>query len=145
MVQAANAYETSSAKGNARAEATLGYFYENGLGGKPSNAETALKHYRAAADKGDALGLHNLGAAYNSGVLGLQRDGSEAARLITRALEAKYEVTVQSLTSHPELWSADFWQNLQRRLEEKGLYSGPVDGRPSPATFDAVKKLGSRT
>ena len=145
MVQAANAYETSSAKGNARAEATLGYFYENGLGGKPSNAETALKHYRAAADKGDALGLHNLGAAYNSGVLGLQRDGSEAARLITRALEAKYEVTVQSLTSHPELWSADFWQNLQRRLEEKGLYSGPVDGHPSPATFDAVKKLGSRT
>jgi len=94
---------------------------------------------------GDALGLHNLGAAYNTGVLGLQRDGSEAARLITRALEAKYEVTVQSLTSHPELWSADFWQNLQRRLGEKGLYSGPVDGRPSPATFDAVKKLGSRT
>jgi TPR repeat protein len=145
MTQAANAYETSTAKGNARAEAALGYFYENGLGGKPKSAETALKHYRAAADKGDALGLHNLGFAYNSGVLGLQRDGSEAAHLITRALEAKYEVTAQSLTTHPELWSADFWQNLQRRLEEKGLYSGPVDGHPSPATFDAVKKLASKT
>jgi TPR repeat protein len=145
MMQAANAYETSSAKGNARAEAALGYFYENGLGGKPKNTETALKHYRAAADKGDALGLHNLGFAYNSGGLGLQRDGSEAARLITRALEAKYEATVQSLTTHPELWSADFWQNLQRRLEEKGLYSGPVDGHASPATFDAVKKLASKT
>jgi TPR repeat protein len=144
MVQAANAYETSSAKGNARAEATLGYFYENGLGGKAKSSETALKHYRAAADKGDALGLHNLGAAYNAGLLGLQRDGSEAARLIVRALEAKYEVTLQSLTTHPEVWSSDFWQNLQRRLEEKGLYSGVVDGRANPATLDAVKKLGSK-
>ena len=142
MVQAANAYETSSAKGNARAEATLGYFYENGLGGKARNSETALQHYRAAADKNDPLGLHNLGAAYNSGMLGLQRDGSEAARLIMKALEAKYDVTVQSLTTHPELWSADFWQNLQRRLEEKGLYSGVVDGRANLATLDAIRRLG---
>jgi hypothetical protein len=61
-----------------------------------------------------------------------------------RALEAKYEVTLQSLTTHPEVWSSDFWQNLQRRLEEKGLYSGVVDGRANPATLDAVKKLGSK-
>src|SRR5258708_3617398 len=87
--------------GYARAEATLGYFYENGLGGRNRSNETALKFYRDAADKGDALGLHNLGAAYNSGLLGLQRDGTEAARLILRALEAKYDVTVQSLTTHP--------------------------------------------
>jgi len=142
LVQAANAFETSSAKGNARAEAALGYFYENGIGGKARNGETALKHYRAAADHGDALGLHNLGSAYNSGLLGLQRDGSEAARLIVKALEAKYDVTVQSLTLHPELWSADFWQNLQRRLAEKGLYSGAIDGRANAATLDAVKALG---
>jgi TPR repeat protein len=145
MAQAANAYEASSTKGNARAEAALGYFYENGLGGKERNSETALKHYRAAADKNDALGLHNLGSAYNAGLLGLQRDGPEAARLIVKALEAKYDVTVQSLTTRPDFWSADFWQNLQRRLEEKGLYSGAVDGRANPATLDAVRRLGSRT
>jgi TPR repeat protein len=142
MVQAANAYETSAARGNPRAEAALGYFYENGLGGKERNSEMALKHYRTAADKNDALGLHNLGSAYNAGLLGLQRDGSEAARLIVKALEAKYDVTVQSLTNHPEVWSSDFWQNLQRRLEEKGLYNGVVDGRANPATLDAVRKLG---
>jgi TPR repeat protein len=142
MEQAAIAYETAFNKGNARSGATLGYFYENGLGGRARNSETALKYYRAAADKGDALGLHNLGAAYNSGLLGLQRDGAEAARLILRALEAKYDVTVQSLTTHPEVWSADFWQNLQRRLAEKGLYSGTVDGRANAATLDAVRKFG---
>jgi TPR repeat protein len=141
--QAVTAYEAAYNKGNIRAGAALGYFYENGLGGKPRNAEMALKFYRAAADKGDALGLHNLGAAYNSGMLGLQRDGDEAARLIVRALEVKYDVTLQSLTNHPEVWTSDFWQNLQRRLAEKGLYSGSIDGRANSATLDAVKRLAS--
>lgn len=145
MVQAAKAYETSSSKGNVRAGAALGYFYETGLGGLQKNSETALKYYRAAADKNDALGLHNLGAAYNSGLLGLQRDGSEAARLIFHALETKYDVTLQSLTTRPDLWTAEFWQNLQRRLTERGLYSGTIDGRANPATLDAVRRLGSKT
>jgi TPR repeat protein len=142
LTQAANAYETSAKKGNTRAEATLGYFYENGLGGRNKSSETALKYYRDAADKGDLLGLHNLGAAYNSGLLGLQRDGAEAARLIFRALEGKYQVTVQSLTNHPEVWSSEFWQSLQRRLADKGLYAGAIDGRANPATLDAVRRLG---
>lgn len=145
LAQAAQAYEGAAGKGNARAEASLGYFYENGVGGKPRDFATALKHYRAAADKGDALGRHNLGYAYNSGSLGLQRDGSEAARLILQALEDKYDVTVQSLTSRPDLWSYDFWQSLQRRLAEKGLYAGPIDGRANAATIDAVRRLGTRS
>jgi hypothetical protein len=141
MVQAANAYEMSANKGNNRALAALGYFYENGLGGRSKSGETALKYYRAAADKGDSLGLHNLGAAYNSGLLGLQRDPNESSRLIVRSLETKYDVTVQSLTTHPEVWTFEFWQYLQRRLAEKGLYSGQIDGRANPATLDAVRRL----
>jgi hypothetical protein len=144
MVQAAATYELALNKGNTRAGAALGYFYENGLGGKAKSNETALKYYRAAADKGDSLGLHNLGSAYNSGLLGLQRDAAEAAQLIFRALETKYDVTLQSLTNHPEIWTSEFWQNLQQRLTEKGVYSGPIDGRANSATLDAVRRLGSR-
>jgi Sel1 repeat len=142
LVQAATAYEGAYSDGNARAGAALGYFYENGVGGRAKNGDTALKYYREAADKDDSLGLHNLGSAYNSGLFGLQRDGNEAAKLIVRALEAKYEVTVQSLLSHPDYWTPDFWQNLQRRLAEKGLYNGSFDGRPNSATLEAVKRLG---
>jgi TPR repeat protein len=141
---AAAAYDAAARDGNARAGAVLGYFHENGLGGRSRSAETALKWYRWAADKGDPLGLHNLGAAYNAGLLGVQRDPSEASRLIVQALEGKYEVTVQSLTNHPDLWTAEFWQSLQRRLYEKGYYSGPADGRPNPSTLDAVRRLGRR-
>jgi uncharacterized protein len=141
MEQAASAYETAAGHGNMRATAALGYFYENGLGGKPKNTELALKYYRTAADKGEPLGLHNLGSAYNVGSLGLQRDGVEAARLIFQALENKYDVTVQSLTTRPDYWTPDFWSNLQRRLAEKGFYSGSIDGRPNTATLDAVRRL----
>lgn len=73
----------------------------------------------------------------------VRRDGAEAARLITLALEAKYDVTLQSLTSRPENWTADFWQNLQRRMAERGYYSGIADGRPNAATLDAVRRFGS--
>lgn len=142
---ASAAYEPAAREGNSRAAAALGYFYENGLGGRGRSAETALKYYRYAADKGDELGLHNLGFAYNAGSLGLQRDPSEAARLIVQALERKYEVTVQSLTNRPELWSGEFWQSLQRRLYEKGYYSGPTDGRVTTPTLDAVRRLGRRS
>jgi hypothetical protein len=48
---------------------------------------------------------------------------------------------VQSLTTRPDYWSSDFWANLQRRLAEKGFYSGTIDGRPNAATLDAVKRL----
>ncbi|MET0542701.1 MAG: SEL1-like repeat protein [Variovorax sp.] len=144
MTAAAAAYELSSTGGNSHATAALGYFYENGVGGRPKSPETALKYYRFAADKGDALGLHNLGYAYNAGLLGLQRDANESSRLIMQALDGKYEVTVQSLTNRPEYWTGEFWQSLQRRLAERGLYSGPADGRPNSATLDAVRRLGRR-
>jgi hypothetical protein len=142
LAQAADAYEAAFSKGNVRAGASLGYFYENGLGNRPRNLDVALKYYRVAADKGDALGLHNLGAAYNSGLLGLQRDGTEAARLVLRALDTRYDVTVQSLVNHPDLWTPEFWLSLQRRLAERGVYSGPIHGRANPAILEAVKRFG---
>jgi len=144
MTLAAAAYEMASNNGNVRSSAALGYFYENGLGGKPRDAAMAVKLYRAAADKGDSLGLHNLGSTYNAGTLGVQRDGNEAARLIYHALQNKYDLTYQSLVNRPQIWTPDFWQGLQRRMEENGVYSGPIDGRPNPATMEAIRRLSGQ-
>jgi TPR repeat protein len=142
--QAAEAYELAARNGSARSSAALGYFYENGVGGKPRDEAAALRLYRAAADKGDSLGLHNLGFAYNAGTLGVQRDGGEAARLIYQALRNKYEVAYDSVVNRPQQWTPDFWQSLQHRLQENGLYSGPIDGRPNLATFEAIKRLSGQ-
>jgi TPR repeat protein len=124
--------------------AALGYFYENGVGGKPHDPAMALKLYRGAADKGDLLGLYNLGYAYNAGALGLQRDGNEAARLIYLALRNRYDVAYQSLAQRSQLWTPEFWQSLQQRLQENGVYSGAVDGRPNPATLEAIRRLAGQ-
>ncbi|MDN3274887.1 tetratricopeptide repeat protein [Frankia sp. RB7] len=142
LVKAADAYDVAMNKGSSRATAALGYFYENGLGNRTKDPAAALRLYRAAADKGDSLGLHNLGSAYNAGLLGLQRDGSEAARLILRSLDTHYDVSVRSLLTHPELWTPEFWQSLQRRMAERGVYSGPIDGRANSGTLDAVRRIG---
>jgi hypothetical protein len=48
----------------------------------------------------------------------------------------------ESAQTPAEIWSAEFWQNLQRRLGEKGLYTGALDGRANSATLDAVRRLG---
>jgi hypothetical protein len=88
--------------------------------------------------------LHNLGFAYNAGTLGVQRDSGEAARLIYQALRNRYDLTYQSLVNRPQLWTPEFWQSLQRRLQENGLYSGAMDGRPNPATYEAIRKLSGQ-
>lgn len=142
LAAAASKYEAASRKGNMRATAVLGYYYEAGQGNLPKNPETALKLYKQAADKGDALGLHNLGASYDRGMASLPRNPQEAARLLALALDQKYAFTVNMLTTRPQVFSQQTWQELQRQLATRKLYSGPFDGIPNPATLDAVRKLG---
>ena len=74
----------------------------------------------------------------------MQRDGNEAARLIYQALRNRFDVTYNSVVNRAQLWTPEFWQSLQRRLEENGLYSGPIDGRPNPATFEAIRRLSGQ-
>jgi len=139
---AVSKYDAASKKGNLRATAILGYYYESGQGNLPKNPETAVKLYKQAADKGDALGMHNLGASYDRGIGSLPRDSREAARLLALALDQKYAFTVNTLTTRPQVFSAQTWQELQRQLGTRNLYSGPFDGIPNPATLDAIRKLG---
>ena len=36
-------------------------------------------------------------------------------------------------------------RTVLRRLEQKGLYSAAIDGRPNAATLDAVRRLGAKS
>ena len=49
LTQAADAYEVAAGKGNVRAEASLGYFYENGIG-VPADKVKAFVWYKRAAE-----------------------------------------------------------------------------------------------
>jgi TPR repeat protein len=68
-----------SAKGNAYAQYSLGFMYENGLGVAKDDQE-AVRWYRLAADQGDANAQFALGVMYKKGQ-GTVKDDREAVRL----------------------------------------------------------------
>jgi TPR repeat protein len=56
----------AAARGNARAQAQLGFMYENGFG-VPQNYVAAADLYQSAAAQGDAFGRSRLGLSYDKG------------------------------------------------------------------------------
>jgi hypothetical protein len=141
-VLAVAAYQAASAKGELTAMAGLGYYYINGLGNLPKDIETGIRLYKQSAEGNAPLGLNNLASCYDSGCGSLQRNPAEAARLIALALDARYSFTINILSNRPEVYSSQFWTELQGQLANRNLYNGPRDGKPNPALLDVIKGLG---
>jgi TPR repeat protein len=70
-------------RGNARAEALLGYMYEHGLG-VPQSWPAAVDYYLLAAEQGDATGQYLLGLMYDKG-FGVSRDVVQAYKWLDLA------------------------------------------------------------
>jgi TPR repeat protein len=68
-------------RGDANAQARLGYFYETGRGGLAKDEREAARLYRLAADQGNAAARNNLGLYYRDGRGGVTKDEHEALRL----------------------------------------------------------------
>jgi TPR repeat protein len=68
-------------RGDANAQARLGYLYETGGSGLAKDEREAARLYRLAADQGNAAGRNNLGIFYKDGRGGLAKDDREALRL----------------------------------------------------------------
>jgi hypothetical protein len=71
-VQAARLLAPCARKGNPRAQAMLGFLYENGLGA-PQAYDVAVELYAGAAERGDPSGQYLLGLMYDKGH-GVDRD-----------------------------------------------------------------------
>ena len=76
-----------AARGEAAAQADLGYKYEMGLDGLAKDEREAVRLYKLAADQGESWGQNNLGALYADGLGGLPKDEREAARLYKLAAD----------------------------------------------------------
>jgi len=70
-------------RGNAGAEALLGYMYEHGLG-VPQSWPAAVDYYLLAAEQGDATGQYLLGLTYDKG-FGISRDVVQAYKWLDLA------------------------------------------------------------
>jgi TPR repeat protein len=85
--EASRLYRLAADQGDARAQTSLGVFYELGLGGLARDEQEAARLYRLAADQGDARAQTNLGDLYERGRGGLVQDDREAARLYRLAAD----------------------------------------------------------
>jgi hypothetical protein len=79
--EAVRSLKNDAGRGDANAQARLGYFYETGRGGLAKDEREAARLYRLAADQGNAAARNNLGAYYRDGRGGLTKDEREALRL----------------------------------------------------------------
>src|SRR3569623_190589 len=73
-------------RGNAAAQADLGYMFETGRG-VPQNYTEAAMWYRRAAEQGDSLAQYSLGLLYDRGQ-GVPRDVVEASKWLNLATSA---------------------------------------------------------
>jgi TPR repeat protein len=79
-------------QGNPRAQANLGYMYDNGEGVPKDNTEAmkwyrkAADQFRKAADEGNADGQYHLGVMYDYGQ-GVPKDYAEAAKWFRKAAD----------------------------------------------------------
>jgi TPR repeat protein len=81
--EAAEWFQKSAERGNAKAKNNLGLMYEKGLGVKKNEREAA-KWYRKAAEQDFAIAQYNLGLMYEFG-LGVKEDLKEAERWYKRS------------------------------------------------------------
>ncbi len=144
LIKAVAAFREGAEKGDARSQAELGAYYITAEGNLPQDFNMAVKLYKQSADQKDLLGLYNLGACYEFGCgTAVQKNPMEAARLVALALDGKFGLAVNLLTTQPNNFSSTFWQELQRQLVRRNVYNGPLDGVPSPAVTSAIKRLGA--
>jgi hypothetical protein len=81
--QASRVFIPLAERGNAQAQAYLGFMFETGRG-VPQNYTEAALWYRRAAEQGDSLAQYSLGLLYDKGQ-GVPRDLVEAAKWLNLA------------------------------------------------------------
>lgn len=138
--------------GDARAQANVGYYYDQGLA-VGRNPEEAARWYRLAAESGNVDAQYNLGAMYEAGE-GVPRDYGEAYKWLRRAAgqgDAHAAVYVGLL----------FEEGLGREVDDVQAYAwyhvAAERGEPSarqrraragrrltPADLEAARKLGEQ-
>jgi uncharacterized protein len=85
-VRAARLLAPYARNGNPRAQAMLGFMYENGLGA-PQAYDVAVEFYAGAAERGDPSGQYLLGLMYDKGH-GVDRDDVLAYKWLNLAAAA---------------------------------------------------------
>lgn len=75
---------------------------------------------------------------------GVKRNDKKAAKWVFKALQGKHQFAVKEMTTNSAGWSLVFRRELQRLMSNAGYYSGAIDGRFGPETFNAVRSVAGQ-
>lgn len=140
-VKAAEMLERSSAQGNEDAARALKQLYsEDGPVTDPAQRAALV---RRSAEGGDGTAINALGFLHERG-LGVDYDPVRAAALYVQALESG-AISVNELRGRVDGRAVDWDRTtaveFQRLLQERGLYTGPLDGLIGGGTLGAARRL----
>ncbi|MCV0428667.1 MAG: sel1 repeat family protein [Roseibium sp.] len=131
-------YKRAAGSNHSEAMAYLGFAYEDGHGVEQDYAE-ARQWFERAAQRGSLFGMENFARLVSWGRGGPQ-DHELAAEWYIRAIEAG----VNWIFDDAENWSPETISEVQKQLQNLGLYDGVVDGRHSPEFHNALTLLNQR-
>jgi len=135
--KAASWYKRAVDLGNSAAMVNLGLFHAQGKG-VALDPEAAVALYRKSVSLGNPAGMHNLAWMLESGKGVERKNPEEAADLMMKALERRYEFSLKQMKENSRAWSKEFRQALQRRLRDAGVYAGPTDGEFKDTTLAGI-------
>lgn len=143
-VRAAELYRKAADQGSEEARAALEKFYEDS--DRFDDPETRMKWIRHAAGNGNARAINTLGFMYEQGD-GVAYDPVRAAELYVEAL-ATGELPVSDLrgrvNGYPPRWDRTTAREFQLILQERGVYTGALDGLVGPGTLGAARRLAQQ-
>jgi hypothetical protein len=125
----------AAAAGSRMAMYQLGTIYLSG-DGVPRDEVQARQWYIRAAALGEPDSMFWLGVMDEGGIGGAQ-NSTEAARWVIKALRGQ-SLQIDAMLRQPQGWSPAFWEALQTQLLQAGVYNGPIDGRLTKATLQAI-------
>lgn len=141
VVKSAEMLELASAQGNEDAARALKQLYsEDGPVSDPVQRAALI---RRSAQGGDAQAINALGFLYERGQ-GVDYDPEQAASFYIQALETG-DVSVREIRGQVDgravAWDRDTALAFQRILQERGLYTGALDGKVGAGTLGAARGL----
>lgn len=126
LQEAARWYRKAAEGGLPESMLNLGAVYRDGIGVSVDKAEAARWFFKAA-DLGHAGAYYELARAFHGGE-GVARDYQAAANYMFKSLQAGLDIAQNKMKTDSKAWNIAFRRELQRLMQQAGIYKGAIDG-----------------
>lgn len=127
---------------NVGAMVLLGAMYASGHG-VDKDEDEAIRWWLRAAERGNPVAMRGLAEIYGKGS-DAKRNADTAALWTFRALAKGDQDSLTAMRKDSVSWDLDFRMALQRKLQQAGVYSGPINGDFDESTIAAMEALSGR-